>query len=116
MARVHFSGWARIGIVASVIWFFLFGGFFFVVWSLELSASSQRELEICYRALTFKLQSDQPGDESELEKCIERSGDRIISVEDLLSLFVMDIGTIILGWIAVLSAISITRWTKKDFA
>jgi hypothetical protein len=116
VARVYFSGWARIGIVASVIWFFLFGGYFFVTWSLEVSASSQRELEICYRALTFKLQSDKPGDESELEKCIAESGGRIISAEDLVSLLLMDLGTIIFGWVAVLSAISFTRWTKKDLA
>ena len=116
MAQIHLSGWTRIGIVASVIWFFLFGGYFFVTWSLELSASSQRELESCYRALTFKLQSDQPGDVSELEKCIAESGGRIISAEDLLSLLLMDIGTIFFGWIAVMSAISVTRWMKKGFA
>jgi len=115
VAKVHLSGWGWIGIIASVIWFFLFGGYLFVTWSLELQESSQRALDMCYRALTFELQSDElRGGQSGLKNCIAEADRSKIGAENLLSLLLLNIGTIFFGWIAVMSAISVTRWIKKD--
>ena len=116
MAWVHLSRWTRIGIVASVIWFVLFGGYLFVTWSGELHHSYQRQLHECYQTLSFTLQSEDLREQkgtSEYNNCIAgvRSGD--FDLEDLLYLLLLDVGTIVFGWIAVMSIISVSRWNTR---
>jgi hypothetical protein len=119
VTRVHLTGWTQIGIVASVVWFFVFGGYFIVTWSGELMHSYQRQLDMCYRTLNFELQSDDPKERksaSEYKTCIENTRLGEIDSKNLRDLLLVNIGTIILGWIAVMSATLIVRWIRKGLA
>lgn len=114
--------------MVSVIWFFLFGGYLIHTLSESVWADYRSRLQTCYQTLDAKTDRERLLDDDEISK---RERAKVVSEfhactasvrvgeipgESLLGSLLLTSGTIFFGWIAVMSAVSVTRWIKKGFA
>jgi hypothetical protein len=128
------KGWRRIGIIASVIWFFGFGVLLWNQFVEGAVAPYAQDLKICSaieqysdefwqanardsEELSEKLQVNQ----DEYEKCAskaklqwesERPSDSVLAI----AVLVIDSVTIALGWLIVWGSVALGRWVYRGFA
>ena len=128
------KGWRRIGIIASVIWFFGFGVLLWNQFVEGAVAPYAQDLKICSaieqysdefwqanardsEELSEKLQVNQ----DEYEKCAskaklqwesERSLDSMLAT----AVLVIDLVTIALGWLIARGCVAFGRWVHRGFA
>jgi hypothetical protein len=128
------KGWRRIGIIASVIWFFGFGVLLWNQFVEGAVAPYAQDLKICSaieqysdefwqanardsEELSEKLQVNQ----DEYEKCAskaklqwesERSSDSMLAT----AVLVIDLVTIALGWLIARGCVAFGRWVHRGFA
>jgi hypothetical protein len=128
------TGWRLVGIIASVISFFGFGVYLSNQSVEDAVAPYAQDLRICSaleqysdkfwqenardpEELSEKLQVNQ----DQYEKCAlkaklqwesERSSDSVLAIVAL----VIDLGTIVLGWLIVWGCVVLGRWLRRRFA
>lgn len=127
------SGWKRIGLVVSVIWFIGFGGYLWVSGVGHMSDFHMSQLKMCgtimdvaNEALQYipKLEDRQKRQDenwSKYEDCQKRAGELFSqSFEQqrkaIPILLAIDFGTILFGWFVAWGLTAIVKWIRRGFA
>ena len=128
------KGWRRIGIIASIIWFFGFGVLLWNQFVEDTVAPYALDLKICSaieqhrdefwqakarnsEELSEKLQANQ----DEYEKCTSKAklrweSERPSDSMAIVAVLVIDLVTIALGWLIVWGCVALGRWVHRWFA
>jgi hypothetical protein len=129
------GGWTRIGVVASVVWFLGFAGY---IWHSNLDQLSEHygsSLHLCSTMLDMADESlqqiqnldarntRQSANLATYEKCQNRARDAFFHLSDantskeaISVLLAIDLGTVVVGWLLVLSGVGVSRWVRRGFA
>jgi hypothetical protein len=126
------KGWRRIGIVLSVIWFIVFGGYLWTSANTHISDFYKWRLNVCYDIWTTANESlpyAKPGEadvkykdtSTKLEQCTKEASDFFMQQakgnEDGIPLLIgVDLATVVVGWLIVWFVVVIVRWIGRGFA
>ncbi len=127
----HLSGWQRIGVILSALWFVGFGVFMF---EHEMSGHStfwDWQLDICVKIAEMQrepLQPTHPTDyarrdaqiQRDLKNCSDRASDFFTEQSGKLwsniwVLLLVDAATIVLAWMLAWIVVSLVRWVSRGF-
>jgi hypothetical protein len=127
------SGWRRVGVVVSVVWFVGFGGYLWHDSVTQSNDSFTRFLRICDAALDMETDAlkniqdptkrDRKFDQNMKEErdCKAQattSFERILDEQysGIPILLGIDLATVAMGWLLVLGVVGIVRWIRRGFA
>jgi hypothetical protein len=127
------NGWQRIGIVVSIIWFIGFGAFIWTDTLRQYRDFHANSAEMCRLILNANNESlpyiENQGERNkkesanwaEYEMC-EKGARAFLAREyeeatsGIPLLLVIDLGTVLFGWLVVWMFVGITRWVTRGFA
>jgi hypothetical protein len=127
---VKLSGWQRIGVILSVLWFVGFGVFMFEHEISRHSDFHMWQLDNCLKIAEMRRESLQLNDpaysardaevQRNLHKCsADASAFFTKQVSDLWSnvwiLLLVDLASIALAWLLVWIVVSLVRWVSRGF-
>jgi hypothetical protein len=131
--RPKLGGWTRLGIVFSIIWFVVFGGYLLLTTGDEFWAKYRSNMDLCYLSLDWetaaldRIASDDARDQRRsyntktFETCLSNARDAVdknsTALRDLLLLWLaIDFATVLIGWLVVGFVIGVVRWVRSGFA
>jgi hypothetical protein len=123
------SGWQRIGVILSVLWFVGFGVFMFEDEISRLSDSHVRQLGNCNKIAEFErqwfLRRDDPAyatKDAEVQRKLDKCRDDVSAyfmkqdpLSNLWILLLIDLASIALAWLLVWIVVSLVRWVSRGF-
>ncbi len=131
--RIKLNGWQRIGIVLSLIWFVIFGGY---VWQESAKHSGdfyKSSLLTCGEILDTKQESlryiekqedrneKEAANVAEYEKCrgdAEKLFYREVDANyaSIPIYLAIDFGIVVFGWLVAWLVVAISKWIRRGFA
>jgi hypothetical protein len=116
--QIKLSGWQRIGIVVSVVWFIGFAGYTAYIWYNEpqedvLHGRFAIARSECEQSVKDPLNPGAEFDPSILvrKQCFDEARSSFAK-----NMIAIDVGAIVLGWLVAWLGIVITRWIRRRVA
>lgn len=105
------SGWKRLGIIFSIIWFIGFFSYGIISNTNQQEKYWESHIKYCYRIYDWNTQKDE---EKKCEDLVPYPP-VIWKRDDLALMSGIDLATIIIGWLFGWGIISICRWVVRGF-
>ena len=120
------TGWQRIGVILSALWFVGFGVFLFEHEMSERNSFLDWQLGNCLKIAEMRREPLQPDDPvhaqimRDLRNCTDRASDFFTEQvgklwSNIWVLLLVDVATIVLAWLLAWIVVRLVRWVLRGF-